>query len=792
MRNKLLLFLKFILGWPLSLVALFFIGRTFFPHLSTISSKITHINVPLLVLGILSFISYYLLRSFIWYKLLRFLGYELDPHESLFLWSYSQLRRYIPGNIWGFLSITLLYNKRKVQKKDIAHALFVEFQLVILATLCVSLLAIPFLLHYLLNGNWLLWKTAPFIMWGMVALSIVYIASPYVLSRISHKWLANLKQLFPKFNYEKTLLLFALMLLAFILFGLGYYLTFTSLVYLDPRLLWQFIGFFVFSLLLGYLSIITPTGLGVREGAIAVGLSKIVPLDIAGFIALFSRVILVVAELLFVLIAFLVHRLKQGAGKKLIALLGEHQSLVVVCIGVIIFSLYFTAISFLRYDNFYTGRFDLGNMTQTVWNTMHGRIFEFTNPNGTNTISRLAFHADFILIAFAPLYFLWDSPKVLLLMQVLISASGAFFVYALARDVIKNKPVAVVLALLYLLNPSMERATMYDFHAVTLATTFLLGAFYFLYKRRYAWFLILAILAGLTKEQIWAIIALLGLYIAFIQKQRKLGLTIFALSILAVYLLIWRIIPNALGSQHFALSYYDNGDLSNSSPTSLLKRFLFSPQTEIPLLFEKGRITYIKQLLGPLGFLPLFGPFYLIFALPDFIINFSSNNANLYQIYYQYTAAITPFLFIAVIFGIAFILRKVPKLPISTLIVYLIFCGIFGAYLYGPLPGSKEPNLEMLTRQLPYRQKLDDFLQTIPENASVSAGNSIGSHLSHRRQIFSLPNGIGQADYIVFRLGEAVTQPSKPFSQLKLTLEKDPRYQQIFSDDGVVAFKKRT
>jgi uncharacterized membrane protein len=381
----------------------------------------------------------------------------------------------------------------------------------------------------------------------------------------------------------------------------------------------------------------------------------------------------------------------------------------------------------------------------------------------------------------------------LLLIQVLVVAGGAIFVYLLGKDVIKSKPVALVIAFLYLLNPSLERAVIYDFHAVTLATTFLLGAFYFIHKKRYGWFLVFAILAGITKEQIWAIVGLLGLYIAFIQHKRKLGLSVFVLSVLTVYLLIWHVIPSALGAQHFALSYYNNGDLSNSSPTSLLKRFLFSPQTEIPLLFEKGRITYIKQILGPLGFLPLLGPLYLIFALPDFVINISSSNANLYEIYYQYTSAITPFLFIAAIFGIAFLCRKVKVLSQSILIIYLLVCGLLGAYLYGPLPGANEPNLDMLTNQLPNKQALDAFLKTIPENASVAAGNSMGSHLSHRQVIYSLPNGVDKAEYIVFRVNEKSVVPKvEPFTQLKTQLENDPRYQKVYSDNGVYAFKKRS
>jgi uncharacterized membrane protein len=54
-------------------------------------------------------------------------------------------------------------------------------------------------------------------------------------------------------------------------------------------------------------------------------------------------------------------------------------------------------------------------MDQTVWNTIHGRIFQLTDPNGTTNISRLAFHADLILVLISPLYLIWSSPEMLLL-----------------------------------------------------------------------------------------------------------------------------------------------------------------------------------------------------------------------------------------------------------------------------------------------------------------------------------------------------------------------------------------
>lgn len=83
--------------------------------------------------------------------------------------------------------------------------------------------------------------------------------------------------------------------------------------------------------------------------------------------------------------------------KKIINKPQDYWQEIVLSISAVIYAIFFSVASIFKYNNFYTGRFDLGNMTQTVWNTKHGDFFMITNPNGTEEVSRLAFHADFIL-----------------------------------------------------------------------------------------------------------------------------------------------------------------------------------------------------------------------------------------------------------------------------------------------------------------------------------------------------------------------------------------------------------
>lgn len=779
--------LTFLLGWPLSLIALFFLIKSFLPHLSTLSQIVLHPNWLSLSVGFICFVGYYYLRSFIWYKLLQLRNHKLDTHESLFQWSNAQLRRYIPGNIWGIVGISLHFEKRNVPRKDIAASVLTESQLVVIAAIFLSLLSFPLLAQLFIFPRYL--QTLAVIV--VSAGTVIYFFSSYILSKFK-KTPKFILFLFPPFSFERIISLWVMMIIAFLFYGIGTYFIVTAFTYLSPLLFWQFVGFFILSLLVGFVSFITPTGLGVREGAIALGLKTVMSGSLAAFVAIVARGVLIFSELFAIGIMYLFHKYKQTILVKFSRFVAfdPHRALLVSFYT--IFVGYFSWISILRFENYYAGRFDLGNMEQTVWNSLHGHIFEFTNPNGTTIVSRLAFHADFILVLLAPLYAFWQDPRFLLVIQTAILGLGTFFVYEIAQLIIKRKNVSLLIACLYLLNPSLERSVIYDFHAVTLATTFLLGAFYFMYKKKYTWFVLLAVLAGICKEEIWAITGLFGFYIIIVQKKKLLGSLISIGSLSALYILIWKIIPQVAGTQHFALSYYSNGEVTDS-PTSLIKLFLFSPLKTFSLLTDSARLIYLNQLFLPIGYLGLFAPLMLIFAAPDLVINLLSTKAELHQIYYQYTAAVTPFLFIATIYGTALLMRRLKKIPEIVFILYLAGTGLYSAYLYGPLPGAKSPNLDMITRPMTNRVVIDRLLAAIPAKYSVSTSNSLGSHVTHRPYLFTMPYGWDDADYIVFLMNETNAYPSLGDHKKQAeTLSHDHRFVKYYDDGIVKAFRKKT
>jgi uncharacterized membrane protein len=449
----------------------------------------------------------------------------------------------------------------------------------------------------------------------------------------------------------------------------------------------------------------------------------------------------------------------------------------------VIYTIYFTVATFLKYDNYYTGRFDLGNMAQTVWNSAHGNLFMLTDPNGTREVSRLAVHADFILILLAPFYLLWQDPRTLLFIQTVVLSAGGVFVYLIAQKILNNKLISLVFAACYFLNPAVNYVNLFDFHAVSLATTFLLAAFYFILRKNYKTVIILLVLAGLTKEEVWVINALFGLYLIFISRRKIIGSILTVFSLVMFYILVWIAIPKALGGEHFALSYYSD---YGSSPGAVIENIFLSPVKTVSTMLMPDRLSYLKQLFSPLGYLSVFAFPFLIFAGPDLGIDLLSNNATLHQIYYQYSSTVTPFIFISAIYGVYFLKNRIPEIPYRALAFFILIMTLISAYTYGPLYFAKKPQNQMFTKPLANRKLVDDFIRSIPADQSVSATNNLGSHLSNRRVIYVIPNGINKSDVILFLVRGANEGEKHKLNELK----NDPMYKLIKTDGNFYAFKK--
>src|SRR6185312_7288673 len=276
-------------------------------------------------------------------------------------------------------------------------------------------------------------------------------------------------------------------------------------------------------------------------------------------------------------------------------------------LAVVVYTLVMSIQSILRYVTFKATAFDLGNMDQVIWNTIHGRPFQFTNQaiDWYGPPNRLGVHAEPILLPISLLYYFYADPRILLVFQTVVLAAGAPAVFLLTRRYLPSWPLlAAVMTVGYLLSPALIGINIFDFHPDCMATPLLLYALLALTYRRYGWFLVLCFLTCSCKEDMPLAVAFLGLLLIWKYKLPRLGIVLFIGGALWTFVAFKWIIPHfytGVQSNNFWYRYRAYG----STPVEAIFNLLFHPWLLFTEIVTLERVYYIFGLLRSTGFLAL-------------------------------------------------------------------------------------------------------------------------------------------------------------------------------------------
>jgi uncharacterized membrane protein len=451
----------------------------------------------------------------------------------------------------------------------------------------------------------------------------------------------------------------------------------------------------------------------------------------------------------------------------------------------------FAALSVLRQKAFFTGRFDMGNMIQAVWTTAHGHPLRMTDLHG-DQISRLAAHVDPILLVFAPLWWIWPSPYLLLVVQALTIGLGALPVYWLARKHLHSARAGLGFVCAYLLYPATGWLALNEFHPVALATPLLLFAFWFLDEDRIVPFALCAVAATLCKEEIALVVAGFGIWYALARRRWWTGGAVAALG------LAWGIVAIAVVIPHFndgqSSDFYGRYSEVGGSPGGIVKTAFTHPLRILEAAFSGRDLHYLWQLAFPLAFLFVLAPLVLVAALPELAINLLSATTTQTSIHFHYTAGLIAPLVVAAVLGAARLRRW--AFPIAALVAV---AALVGNYHLGPIPGWRHvPGGQAFqstsARVTEHDAVAERALRLIPDNAVVSATNTLGAHLSARRRFLSFPF-LQDATWIAAdetQPGYADRYAPLPTVLQLVWLRRKPEWRLVFEEDGMLVFRRST
>ncbi|MCL2110662.1 MAG: lysylphosphatidylglycerol synthase domain-containing protein [Clostridiales bacterium] len=285
-------------------LAVFFLARYFILNISDISDIDQYIDWRVFALSILIFIVHKLTLAGLWHYITILGGVRIKPSDAVTAYLYSVLGKYIPGKVFMLLARFPAYKRAGTSLSKVTVCFLLEAVCTILGAVILFIASLFFFPNNLLSGY------EPLI---AILIAVLFVCMhPKVINFL----LRGLERLTKKENlqlsmtYMQMLKVSLLFVLNWLVVGIGYYMLATSVYPVPASELLYTAGIFAISTTIGILAIIAPSGIGVREAIMILGLGLIMPQPYAVMIAVMARLWTTAGEMIVILAAFIVSKVR--------------------------------------------------------------------------------------------------------------------------------------------------------------------------------------------------------------------------------------------------------------------------------------------------------------------------------------------------------------------------------------------------------------------------------------------------------------------------------------------------
>jgi len=425
----------------------------------------------------------------------------------------------------------------------------------------------------------------------------------------------------------------------------------------------------------------------------------------------------------------------------------------------IIFGTLFFSLRVLQYKSFFSFEWeDDARHNQVIYNiatslTPHQTIFQNQQPRFLND----HFHPIYFFIAL--FYKIYPHMYTWYFIMCFSYGFSSITVYLLARHILKDEKLALIVSSIYLFYPPLHYATLGALDAISFTLPIIFLVFYFLYTKKYFPYLLFMVLSCLCREDIPLYIFILGIYQIFKKYPKKFWCSTLIFS--SIYFSVAVYVANNFGNifykQYDTKLFVQSYDYITLGAAKDLILFLFSDTKQaLNWLFDWHKVRFFIMLLYPLLFLPVFSvELYLVLLIGFFQIGLPEGffNQNSY-----YAALMTPFLFVSLIYALKKISMHISRRKLLCLALFILttcLLGNVGRNIIGATAREskmfQEPYAEEYDRRfLDVKNIFDrrlytvdeedrmawELIKMVPKDASVTVTGDLLPAVSSRRHVY--------------------------------------------------------
>lgn len=263
-----------------------------------VDSALRHLDLGIVALAFIPVTIATMMMMLAWRVLLADLGTQLPIHSSARIFFLAQLGKYVPGSVWPLLAQVELSRDLGVPRRRSGVVGIVAMVVSVLAGLLVAATTLPLFSPNVTQHYWWVFLFVPVLLAGL---------HPRTFNAVLARLFRLARREPPDTGLTGRGVLRSILwsVAGWITYGLQLWLLVRDLGATDAKSVPLAIGSFALAWVVGFVVVVAPAGAGAREAALVVGLSPILKPGAALLVALISRLLLTVADLLLALIAVL-------------------------------------------------------------------------------------------------------------------------------------------------------------------------------------------------------------------------------------------------------------------------------------------------------------------------------------------------------------------------------------------------------------------------------------------------------------------------------------------------------
>ncbi len=255
-----------------------------------------HFSPGWLVLSIAAAFTYYMVAASVWLGIVRLMDEKLSFAAAQSIFAKSLLARYVPGNMLLVITRVVMSEREGVSRKTALTSVVYELAIAMCAAIAIASYFIVTL--DALEGSpvrWLMLASVP-LMLAFLHPRVFQPATDWVLNKFGREPLPAV------LGFRQVILVLAGYVVAWAVMGISAYAFVRSVFVLDIAEYLTVTAAFTLAWTFAVVTFISPSGLGTRDAAYALGLKVVMPGAAAAAVAIGTRILLTAVELVYVAI----------------------------------------------------------------------------------------------------------------------------------------------------------------------------------------------------------------------------------------------------------------------------------------------------------------------------------------------------------------------------------------------------------------------------------------------------------------------------------------------------------